>query len=262
MAMQRRLAAAFFVAFLPVLTNVATAQSGPVRDLTSKDRAYLEKLLGKGVIGEPLPAAPIPPMQQHVEKWLGREAIRKCVHGPDKGKEILSKLDRLKRDGTGLAWRLDTGGRTVLYGQFDSDGSMKRHSVDDREEGVLTQYAPPVPLFVPGYAAGQKAEVETKIKVFDLANPTKQEHSGKMKVTTEYLGRFRVKVPAGTFETIGMKWTYKGKVGPANVEDQSYWFFNLESGPIVWVNKLDVSAFLVYQDHSKRASVLARFVEE
>ncbi len=52
------------------------------------------------------------------------------------------------------------------------------------------------------------------------------------------------------------KWQYEGKVGPANVKDDQYWFFAEGMGPIARIDMKDVSAFLVYSDKSKVGAVL------
>ncbi len=49
---------------------------------------------------------------------------------------------------------------------------------------------------------------------------------------------------------------YDGKVGPARVKDDQYWFFADGVGPVARIDKKDISAMLVYRDKSKVAGVL------
>jgi hypothetical protein len=54
-----------------------------------------------------------------------------------------------------------------------------------------------------------------------------------------------------------MKWTFKGKVGPASVDDTQYRFFAPDVGIVAAVEQLDVSAVLICNRHKKVAKVLA-----
>ena len=54
---------------------------------------------------------------------------------------------------------------------------------------------------------------------------------------------------------------YKGKVGPADVDDTQYRFFAEDVGMVASVDKLDVSALLVYHDHSMTGKLLAKPAE-
>ena len=75
-------------------------------------------------------------------------------------------------------------------------------------------------------------------------------------LTYTCVGAYEVTVPAGTFETVLFSWRYDGKVGPARVKDDQYWFFADGLGPVARINMKDISAMLVYRDTSKVAGVL------
>ena len=247
------------LALILALTCVAAVVAGPRppdrMDLSRKDRQFIERFFGKGVVGEPVDGEPLDDVRPLFERWAGT-GIRRVVHGDEKGKVFEASLRRLDRDDAVHAYQLDTGGPTVLYASFDANGNLDQYATADRKQGVITQYDPPVPVFRPGTKPGFRLEVDSRIEVFDLTNPKKRKHTGRMKTTMEHLGFYRVTVPAGTYDTAAVRWTSKGKVGPAEVNDISYWFFAASDGPVAWINKLDVSAFLVYNDKTKRASVL------
>ena len=67
-----------------------------------------------------------------------------------------------------------------------------------------------------------------------------------------------MKVPAGTFKASLFKWHYKGKVGPAKVQDLQYRFFAKDVGTVAMIEKTDVTALLVYQQHTKIGKVLIK----
>ena len=83
-------------------------------------------------------------------------------------------------------------------------------------------------------------------------------HEGRLEVNYSYLGAYEIKTPAGSYDAALIRWTYKGKVGPAKVDDTQYRFFAENVGMVASCDKLDISALLVYQDHSKFGKLLAQ----
>ena len=63
-------------------------------------------------------------------------------------------------------------------------------------------------------------------------------------------------VPAGSYSAALIKWSYRGKIWLADVEDTQYRFVTPDAGIVASIDKEDVSALLVYQDHSKTGLVL------
>jgi hypothetical protein len=96
------------------------------------------------------------------------------------------------------------------------------------------------------------------VKVYDLSDPKEVSHEGSLDLTYSYVGAFEVTVPAGTYEAALIKWDYKGKVGPASIEDTQYRFLANNVGVVAMIDKKDISAMLFYQDHSKYGKVLEK----
>jgi hypothetical protein len=67
-----------------------------------------------------------------------------------------------------------------------------------------------------------------------------------------------VTVPAGSYSAALIKWSYQGKVWLANIEDTQYRFVTPDVGIVASVDKEDISALLIYQDHSKTGLVLQK----
>jgi hypothetical protein len=95
-----------------------------------------------------------------------------------------------------------------------------------------------------------------KVNVYDLDDPDDLEHKGSLDLTLTYVGASRVTVPAGTFDAALLRWDYKGKVGPASVDDIQVRFLAKDVGMVAAAEKLDVAAFLVYNDNTKVGKVL------
>jgi hypothetical protein len=236
--------------------------AGTTIPLPAADRAALDEYLGKGVVGDAVEAHPISDVHAFMKLDVDRATwIHRGVHGPGRGKTETATLQHVtKGDGTkGL--RFDSGGNTVSHSRVAPDGSVIRHASEDRKNRVISHYTPPQPVVRVGMEPGSSVELDIAVAVFDIDDPTKQKHKGKLHLTYRYLGAYEVHVPAGTFETALFKWHYKGKVGPAKVEDVQYWFYAEGIGPVAMVDETDVSAFLVYQDHTKSARTLVKRVD-
>jgi hypothetical protein len=100
------------------------------------------------------------------------------------------------------------------------------------------------------------------VKVYDLTDPKELSHKGYFNMTYTNVGAYEVTVPAGRFNASLLKWEYTSEIGPASIEDVRYRFLTKGVGPIAVIEKIDVSAFLVYQNHTKCGMVLAEVAEK
>jgi hypothetical protein len=158
----------------------------------------------------------------------------------------------------GARGRLDVGGKTVFYFRESGDGDLFIISEHNQREGMITRFTPSEPVILSGMMPGASKMTTATVKLYDLADPNEVKHQGTVDLTYSYLGVYAVTVPAGTFDAVLLKWHYKGEVGPASVEDTQYRFFAEGIGPVATVDRSDISAFLVYQDHAKTGKVLVR----
>ncbi len=97
-----------------------------------------------------------------------------------------------------------------------------------------------------------------KVNVYDLDDPSDLEHQGTLNLTLTYVGAYRVTVPAGTFDAALLVWDFKGKIGPASVDDIQARFIAPGVGMVAAAEKRDVAAFLIYNDNSKIGRVLVQ----
>ncbi len=109
-----------------------------------------------------------------------------------------------------------------------------------------------------GLQPGQSVKSSHKVEVYDLSNLNVISHAGSLDVTYSHLGTFRVTVPAGTYDAALVKWSYSGKIGPANIKDSQYRFFAPNVGMVAMIQIRSISALLIYNDHTKRGKLLAR----
>lgn len=223
--------------------------------LTAEEHAMLEELLGTGVLGEPVAGstltASFAPLREGT--WIYR-----IVGGEDKGQSEQHVVTRLKDHPSGADWHYAVVSKGAMLIDQAEDGSLTFVDQEDLAQGVLSRYAPSEPGLLTGMAPGDSKTFSIAVKVSDLSSPEHVAHEGTLDVTYDYLGGYRITTPAGSYDAALIKWTYDGKVGPAKVEDTQYRFFADKVGMVASIDKLDVSAFLVYQDHSKFGKLLAR----
>lgn len=239
------------------LNAVVAAESGASAaiELPPADRSVLEALLGSGVVGPGVPGNPLPESSEFMPvqdtTWIFRFAS-----GGQKGETEQGVLTRIPRDTTGAGGRFAVGDKTVLYIRESADGDLWIVSEHNLGTGMMTRFTPSEPLILSGMKPGTSKRMQANVKLSDLSDPNDVTHQGIVDLTYSYVGTYRLTVPVGTYEAVLIKWHYKGQVGPASVEDTQYRFFAGGVGPAATVDKSDISAFLVYQDHSKTGKVL------
>ena len=139
-----------------------------------------------------------------------------------------------------------------------ADGSLTFVEQEDLDQGVVSRYSPPEPGLLTGMAPGDRRTSTVDVKVAELSSPDKVAHEGALDVAYDYVGAYRITTPAGSYDAALIRWTYDGKVGPAKVHDTQYRFFADNVGMVASIDKLEVSAFLLYQSHKKFGKLLAR----
>ncbi len=244
------------LAFPPLSGFAQAAENGPAIPLPEDDRAAIEKELGEGVVGAAIPA----PEVTDTARYLAANPSARTFHlmsGPDAGKTERHQPTLLKQPAGESIWRYDAGGKFIYFVTARANGDYVMTGVQDTEGGAITKYSPAEPFMLQGLAPGEERTVTLSVTVFDLSNPEEQTHTGVLVVNYRYIGAYKVKVPAGNFDAVLVKWTFKGKVGPASVEDTQYRFFAPDAGIVAAVEQLDVSALLIYNRHTKVARVLA-----
>jgi hypothetical protein len=252
------LAAFFSLVFVAPTGSMSKEQMvGAEIQLPAEDRTFLEQYLGKNVVGNPVVTTPISDPLEYFPLEEGTWIYR-VTNGKNKGKSVQQVLTRLKRDRPDTSWRQAAGTNSVLYLLNTANDGVEIVSTEDQEQGVISRYSPREPIILQGMNPGDTKLMKTDVKVYDLSHPDHLTHKGFMNITYSYVGAYVVKVPAGTFKASLFKWQYKGKVGPAEVQDIQYRFFAKDVGTVAMIEKTDVTALLVYREHTKIGKVLIK----
>ena len=249
---RRRLVGSLVPLFLILSVSALAADEGKVVPLSAEDQKALA-LLGEGVVGKALPAHPIEDVGKFLDLQAGPHTF-KIVAGKDQGKTQVETYTSLGVKDGSQHWKRTIGDQ---YDEFLSlsAGATGKTAETEKEHGYRAAFDPPMHEHV-GIAPGESVDLESKLRVSTEKDPSKIKYTGKMNSKLTYVGAYQVKVPAGTFEAILMKFDVTIHVGPANVEDVQYTFLAKGVGKVAELEALRVSAALIYHKHDKTAKVL------
>ena len=233
----------------------AADTAGSVVPLPSADRAQLDKYLGAGVVGEPIASPPLMAAQAYLPAkgvTLTYRVLEKDEPARTETHEVEDTVDPQFAPG----WRYARDPVGALYFQTSSDGGAVIAGEEDRDNEVLSRFTPGEPLLIVGLKPGESRKVAVKVQVSDLSNPGKITHKGALSITYTYIGAYKVKVPAGSFDAVLIKWDYRGSVGPADVEQTDYRLIAPHAGMVAMIENRHISAMLIYNDKTKLGKLL------
>jgi hypothetical protein len=223
--------------------------------LPGEDRAQIEKYLGTGVIGEPIAAAALMTADQYLPP-KGTVTSYRVRDSNGKTRTENHKVEETADPMFAPGWRYAAEPVGAFFLQKTADGGATILGEQDLEQKVLSRFTPGEPLMVAGLAPGQSRKVTVQVAVSNLSNPTKVNHTGSLDITYTYIGAYKVTVPAGTYDTVLIKWDYKGSVGPASVKLTEYRFIAPGAGMIAMVESRHISAMLIYNDKTRLGKLM------
>ena len=124
----------------------------------------------------------------------------------------------------------------------------------DLSHSVSVRYDPPETRI---FAGPDPKPVEMGVEVYDLQGSGSPEHTGSLEVELIDRGVRRLKTPAGGFDVVMFRSSYRGRIGPANIDDHALLFVSPDHGIVAAVEHKDVSAMIFYEQDTRRAQVLA-----
>jgi hypothetical protein len=243
-----------------VLTTIALTTSvlaaDPVLPLSPDERATVDRILGPGVVGEALPSAPIgdPTTYFPLEE---RTLSYRVTSGKHAGATYPLKIGRHARPAGAQAWRFQLSPTLAAYLHRAEEGSLVMSAVSDSDHGIVVVTTPPNPFVVQGLQPGETRSFTQQVAVDYLDDPTRLDYSGTMTGSLEYVGTYRVTVPAGTYDAVLLRTKCAGKVGPAHTTDTAYYFFAPGTGVVAMISQEDVEAFWVINIDTTSGKVLA-----
>ncbi len=240
---------------LAVCGSAAADTTGAVVPLPAADKAQLEALLGQAVVGEALPSPALSTIDAYMPSKRSSISYQ-VLEAKKPAKTETHKIEDTTEATFSPGWRYTIEGVGAQYLMQAPSGGVDIAAEQDLSHKVLTRFTPGEPLIAPGLKVGESKSATLKVVVYDLSNLNKVTHSGSLNVTYTYIGTYRVKVPAGTYDTALIRWDYSGKVGPATIKDSQYRFLAPKAGMVAMIQIRSISAMLVYNDHTKRGKLL------
>lgn len=248
-------AAATVTALFFLIAGSSASKADSTIPLPGDDRAQIEKYLGTGVVGEPIAAAAL----MTADRYLPPEGTVTSYRVRDSNGKTRTENHKVEETADPMfapGWRYSAGPVGAFFLQKTADGGATILGEQDLEDKVLSRFTPGEPLIVAGLAPGQSRKVTVQVAVSNLSNPTKVNHTGSLDVTYTYIGAYKVTVPAGTYDTVLIKWDYKGSVGPASVKLTAYRFIAPGAGLIAMVESRHISAMLIYNDKTRLGKLM------
>ena len=240
-----------FVCLAILLLSGPVGAEAPVVPLP-EDAADMLSLLGEGVVGEALPARPIddPARLRHLATgtWVYR-----LTAGPHKGQTQRVRVERVDPDDPAAGWQVETGDEDIQTLVVTTNHEVMKLSQTHLPSDRTVAYRPGLVLD-PGMAVGQHKTVEREIST---TKSGKVEYTGTLRYTTRYLGAYRVKTPAGSFDARLLHHEYEMKLGPADAHHASYGLYADDVGNVADASTESVSAVLIYRRKTTSARVLA-----
>jgi hypothetical protein len=165
------------------------------------------------------------------------------------------ELERAAPDDSDATWQLVTSTGDIQQFKVTRHHEVVKLAQEDADSDRLVVYRPGLALD-PQMQVGQSKTSRAKISSYKRKKRDKVEYDGKLDYTISYLGAYRVKTPAGNFDTRLLKHEYNIKIGPAKSHNVSYTFYADGVGNVAEVARDKVSAVLVYRRKTLTARVL------
>ena len=240
---------------IALCSDASADTAGAAVPLPAADKAQLEALLGEAIVGEALPSPPLSTIDTYMPR-KGSSISYQVLEAKKPASTEMHKVDDATEAEYSPGWRYSIEGVGAQYFMPGSNGGVDIAAEQDLDHKVLSRFTPGEPLIIPGLKAGDSKTSTLKVAVYDLSDLNKVSHSGSLDVTYTYVGTYRVKVPAGTYDAALIRWDYAGKVGPATIKDSQYRFLAPKAGMVAMIQIRSISAMLVYNDHTKRGKIL------
>ena len=210
------------------------------------------KTFGKSAITQTSETAKIETVADFISSDTGKRTFL-IVDGDDSGKIMPFDVVQKKGDKDTHFVHMGNGDiATVLYVK----SSVYRSQQVDSDSGSIAVFEPAEPVFLSSQPSGSTVDSKIKVKVAPVSSPTEVSHQGELRCSYEVLGTFQVVSPAGKFETVCVRTRYRGKIGPADVDDSRYIFYAKKFGPVAIRTFNHVEAMIFYNKVKQKSLLL------
>jgi hypothetical protein len=227
----------------------------PVLKLPAADQTVLAEQLGTDVLGDALPSKPIDDPGR-LFSFARTPVTYLFTSGRNKGKIQTLVAAKVERPRGELVWKLPLAPSLIGFLKQLPDGDIEMPAVEDTGAEALVVSTPPNPFLSKGMKPGETRRFVQQVSVRYLDDIGAEQWSGKLQNDFTYLGTYRVKVPAGTYDAVLLRSKVDGKVGPARTQAVSYSLFSPGQGLVAMILQQNVTAFWIYNVNGAGGKVL------
>ncbi len=211
-------------------------------------------LLGPGVVLGAIEA----PVMLKPALWVGRPAGRYPFSyrvGGEKGKPDQIEEHQPDPARPEHAWRRHIGAAMTESLEIMDDFGIRHVEETDHTHGYRVTFDPGITV-PPGVKKGDRWQTESLLTAYAVSSPNDPVHRGKVLATRRYVGAYRLRVPAGEFDTVLIEETYDLQIGPLKASDTRQIFYARGVGIVAEIEGLRASALIVFRLQEKSARVL------
>jgi hypothetical protein len=240
--------------FTPLVAlTVILGSSVSAEPLSQKDLIERLSIFGADFLVEVIEG----PLIRDPWRWVSPRAgdfTYRFVEGSDDGSLIQTEHRVADTDTTHGAWERHIGERTVetFFGSEATDVVIVQEI--DRKHNFRIDIQPGVHLPA-NIQPGDEWQVSADLSVYQLDSDELYKE-GRLKATHTYEGAFRVRTPAGVFDTILVREDFQMHIGPLKAEDDRFLFFAKDIGLVAEIEAIRASAIFVVRVKENSAKVL------
>lgn len=241
-----------------VVTAALLLAAAETRSASLSEEELAEQLesFGPDFIVEELDA----PTIENPYEWVNRQPgdyVYRFVEGSDNGDTMHVERHIPDEADPEVAWERQIGDTLVESFRSSNERDVLIVEEVDHQHGFRVVIEPGVHL-PSGIEEGDEWEVFADLFVYDT-DDGELAYEGELDAIHSYEGAFRVRTPAGVFDTVLIREDFKFKIGPLDAEDDRLLFFARGIGLVAEVEGLRASAILIIRMKEHSAKVLESY---
>ncbi len=201
-----------------------------------------------------------PDLIENPQDWISRKPgnyVYRFVAGTDNGDEIQTEQHIPNEQEPGSGWQRQIGDSLVESFETTAERDILIVQEVDYQRGYRIEIEPGVHLPA-RIEPGAEWEIDAELLAYRTEDGSFA-HDGKLTAIHRYEGAFRVRTPAGVFDTVLIREDFLIKLGPMKAEDDRMLFFARDIGLVAEEEGIRASALLLFKVKEETAKVLISY---
>jgi len=252
------------VAGIVLVFGTSRASDGAGGTLPLEIPREVHEILGEGVVGalESGALEPARPLSDplSVARWEPGEWTYVMTSGARRGTTLREVLESIEATGRGETWKRTIGDQYTLYVSRTAEGSLVLPSEIAHIHKAVVSFDPPLSYLIAALEPGATRVYDGRMDVYHAGSPDAKWYSGRMRATTVYAGKYRIRTPAGTFNATLVKTDYKIDIlAVVSVTDTLYTFYAEGTGKVAEAEHQRISTVGLFHTNTRIGKVLVGF---